>query len=100
MFLVEAATAAESHFVEWMVVVSTIALCIISLALTWVTYLVHKDAKEEHKASVSALSHDNDNMYQIAKDEMDFHHNHAQSVRAINRIKYNRRKVRDGKTIA
>jgi hypothetical protein len=82
----------ESHFVEWMVVVSTAALCVISLALTWVTYLVHKDAKEEHKTSVSALSHDNDNMYQIAKDEMDYHHKHTQAVRDIKRIRYNKGK--------
>lgn len=89
--LVETVTAVnESHFVEWMVVISTAALCIISLALTWVTYLVHKDAKEEHKTSVTALSHDNDNMYQIAKDEMDYHHKHAQAVRNLNRIKYSK----------
>lgn len=91
MYLVEAAIAAESHFVEWMVVTSTIALCIISLALTWVTYLVHKDAKEEHKVSVTALSHDNDNMYNIAKDEMDFHHRHERAIRAMKRIQYTKR---------
>lgn len=77
-------TVNESHFVEWMVIISTIALTVISAALTWVTYLVHRDSVNDHKQSVTALSHDNDNMYDIAKSEMEYHH--EKNLRELKRV--------------
>lgn len=90
MLIVAEITQSESHFVEWMVVISTIALTVISAALTWVTYLVHRDSARDHRESVKALSHDNDNMYDIAKSEMDFNHKHEENVRRMKAIQYRR----------
>jgi hypothetical protein len=76
-----------SHFVEWMVILSTVALALITGALTWVTYLVHKD-------SVQTLSHDNDNMHDVAVREIEARHEaHMERVRELKRIQH-ARKVR------
>jgi hypothetical protein len=81
LFGMESAT--DSHFVEWMVVLSSVALTLITGALTWATVLVHRD-------SVKALSHDNDNMKEIASDAIE-HDRHMERVRELKRIQHARK---------
>jgi hypothetical protein len=79
-FIAEA-TGSENHIVEWLVIISTLALTLVSLALTWATWQVHKD-------STKALSHDNDNMHDIAAREINSrHHEKLAQLRQLERRK-------------
>ncbi len=81
------ASEGSSHYAEIMLILATFALTVITGALTWVTYLVHRD-------SVRELGNDNDNMHDVAVKEIDSNNRHLAAIRELNRIsKRNRRGV-------
>lgn len=76
-----AETFGLSQILELAVVISTFALVLVTAGLWYATAQVHKD--EIHKMT-DALSHDNDNMTDVALAEIASHH--SDKVRQMRRI--------------
>lgn len=72
-----ATEGSNSHIIELSVVISTIALTIVTFALTWATYLVHRD-------TIKGLTHDNDNMHDIAEKEIE--NRHIEELRKLRKL--------------
>jgi hypothetical protein len=70
----------SSHMLEWLLVISTAALAIVTALCAWTTYLVHKDASRE-------MSHANDNATDVALAEIDAHHGAARHQQRLNELK-------------
>ncbi len=64
------------HVWEAMVVLSTIALTLVTLLLTWATWKMYK-------ASITEMSHANDNATEVALAEIESHNPGIQIVKVI-----------------
>lgn len=90
--LLASETVAESfglsQILELAVVVSTLVLTLATIGLWYATAQVHKD---EINKMTGALSHDNDNMTDVAMAEIAAHHNdRVRQLRQIQRRKTHR----------
>jgi hypothetical protein len=70
-----------SHILEFGVVLSTLALVLVTAGLWYATAQVHKD---EINKMTDASSHANDNMTEVALAEIRSHH---EKIRHINQLK-------------
>lgn len=87
----EGAAAEAAGFMHWAELIITSALVVATFALFWVTYKVHHD---ETIKMADHLSHDNDNMTDVAMAEIDAHHADARvrmsRVRRLDRMRRQR----------
>jgi hypothetical protein len=86
-----AAAETAAGFMHWAELIITAALVAATTALFWATFKVHHD---EVIKMGDHLSHDNDNMTDVAMAEIDAHHQDARNrmarVRHLNRMRRQR----------